>query len=256
MAYTQRKIQIYGISHRRDSEEAPYVKVSYHGFSAAGKVPSNLMPTDPNYLLSDFRWNLEDFATKDPFNATRAKKVDENITLYTSILVDFVLGTLQHPDDLLGSKLVIKLSDKWVGSSLPSATSDGANIVPLIQWECLEETNLWPAKHRPESVVVVRCTTCKNIQEGGLSTPVKDGKSVRILALSARPQGDRDIPHRLITRTMYRVIESLQNQQYPPELYIARPGSLEGLERALSSREPGYFDIVHLDVHGIADLEG
>lgn len=253
MANVERKILIYGVPHGGDGGAVPYVKMSYHGSRAVGAVPSSLVPTGPEYLLSDLRWNLEDFATKDPFNATKAERTAKNLERYTFLLIQFVLDTLGRPEDLLGSRLIVKLSDQWIGSSLPLAVNNGANVVPLMQWECLENVDMWPTEHKPEAVTVIRCTSCRNVQEEMPPTPLTDGKPVRVLALSARPHGDRDIPHRLITRTIYRVIQSLQDQRYPPELHVARPGSLESLVRALSSFKNGYFDVVHLDVHGVAD---
>ncbi|KAF2669780.1 hypothetical protein BT63DRAFT_423766 [Microthyrium microscopicum] len=211
------------------------------------------MPNGPDNKLHDLKWNLEEFATKDPFDVSRANKIADNIKKYTSHLIQFVLKILESPTDILGSRLVVKLSDHWTGSSLLRQTSDGTNIVPLMQWECLEEVESWPSEYRPLAVTVVRSTACLNFESGETQQPVLSVKSVRVLALSARPFGDNDVPHRLVTRTIYQVVQSLETQQYPPELIIARPGSIESLDRELGSHPTGYFDIVHLDVHGEAD---
>ena len=252
----RKKIQIYGLPHRDGDGEGPFVKISYQGLQAVGTVPSALFPAGSDYLLSDLRWNLEDFATQDPFNAGAEDKMAKKVKRYSSTLIKFIANALEQPEDLLGSTVVIKLLDRWVGTSLPLATKDGANIVPLIQWECLEIVTLWPKKCRPEMVSVVRCTTCKDPPperhrslRGGNLTP-------RILALSARPYGDRDIPHRLVTRTIYQAVLGVELEtRTAPELEIVRPGTLSGLKAALAAHNPGHFDIVHLDVHGIANKD-
>lgn len=248
------RISIYGLP--SGAEDAPYVRISYQGYHGTSKIPAVLLPTSSNFLLPDLRWSLEDYATKEPFNTPRAQRTVENISTYTSTLIRLVLETLESPLDILGESVIIDLSDRWKGSATPAAVKDGANMVPLIYWECLEAVELWPLETKPRSVAVVRSTASLQIseEESPLMTQSIE-KKTRILAVSARLSGDDDVPYRLITTSIHKVVRSLSGQDKSPELVIARPGTLDGLEAALRTHGPGHFDIVHIDVHGVATKE-
>lgn len=252
----RKRIQIYGLPQAGDDESAPLIRLLYEGRRATVALPSCLIATSPDFLLPDLGWSLEDFATKDPFNASKAKEMTQGVTLYTGRLVQLIFEALEETDDLLGCDLTVELSDRWIGSSLPVDAGNGANVVSLVHWECLEDVEGWLSSSRPASVTVIRRTSCRALQSRVEPSKPMSATPTRILALTARPYGDSDIPHRLITRTMYDVVESLKGQVNPPELHIARPGSVKGLESVLSAHPAGYFDIVHLDVHGVADETG
>lgn len=249
------RILISSVPHGPDA--APYVRMSYRGFARSAPVPPSLVPTSKNYFLRDLRWSLEDFATNDPLNSTRANLVADNIKKYTTLLIELVLDTLDSPSNFIDSRIIIQLSDRLRDSALVTSSSDGANIVPLMQWDCLEDLTLWPSHCRPRAVAVIRTTSCFNLSDDGTPTVprllVQEGKPTRILAISARPAGDSDVPHRLITRTIYQVVQSLESQPFRPEFSIARPGTIERLEKTLQSYGAGHFDILHIDVHGTAN---
>lgn len=261
MATPAMRIDILGLPHRGTAEnQEALIKISCNGSRHVGPLPFFLIPNREDHLLPLLRWHIEDFATLDSFNAAKFRQSKEKLIKYGRILLAVVLRIMQHPKNLVGSRIVIKVSDKWVGSSLPIQTAtSGANIVSLIQWECLEMLEMWPDNYRPETVSVVRSTTCIELDECIVTpspspSPSSSSFRRRVLALSSRSARGQDIPHRLVTRTIQKVVETVRSRMdAAPELEIARPGTLEGLEKALAEKPVGYFDIVHLDVHGVAN---
>ncbi len=257
-------IEIHGLPQIEDENERkePVFRITCNGNSQVVVIPSEFIPEGDGYLLSYLRWNIEDYATKDPFKRIAHYELEKKLASYISTLIELVLSALKQPNDLRGSTIIIKVLDSSTAPSSSLAIKTGANIVPLMQWECLEQMNMWPAEAAPKVVSVLRCTICdqhRNPTGDGASMPPFSAYQMhepmrRVLALSARPKIAADIPHRLITRTIYEVVQSIQSKvDSVVTLDVARPGSLKALKKSLDSRPWGYYDIIHLDVHGVAD---
>ena len=247
------KIKVSGIIHGSDDDA--YVRVCRGTSASATQIPRELVPASSEYLLPSLSWYLEEYI-KQPFEIARASQTTENIKTYTETLIALILENISDAGSLQGSRLILEVSDHWKGTALPEALHRGPNVVPLLHWECLEDVNRWPQQFKPQAIAVIRMTPA-SIRDGSevQLQPKRLDRGLRVLATSARPAGERDIPHRLISRTISRVIEGLKHKPTPPELIIARPGSLSGLRDYLSAYGKCYFDIVHLDVHGIANEE-
>lgn len=257
-------VEIHGLSRNEDENgrKGPVVRITCNGNSRDVVIPAELVPEGDGYLLSYLRWNIEDYATKDPFKRITHSELEKKLEDYTSTLIKLVLSALKQPNDLRRSKIIIKILDSSTVPYSSSAVQTGVNIVPLMQWECLEQMHMWHPETAPKVVSVLRCTSChqhQNSTREGASVPSFDASQMRkpmrrVLALSARPKSAADIPHRLITRTIYEVVQSIQERvDSAAALDVARPGSLKALRRSLESRPWGHYDILHLDVHGVAN---
>jgi hypothetical protein len=77
----------------------------------------------------------------------------------------------------------------------------------------------------------------------------KAENAFNILVVSARPQLDHDIPHRFVSSIIVQVAQAAGERV---RVELVRPGIFEAFEKHIDSRPPGFFDIVHFDLHGFA----
>ncbi|KAL2060510.1 hypothetical protein VTL71DRAFT_9541 [Oculimacula yallundae] len=247
------KIQVSGLNHGSDNEA--YVRVCRGTSAATTKIPLEITPTSSEYLLPSLSWYLEEYINQ-PFEIARSSQTSGNIKSYAAVLIALILENISNPSSLQGSRLILEVLDPLIEATSPDILHQGPDLVSLLHWECLEDVILWPWQFKPQAIAVVRMTSALVRDQGELQLQPKEmDRGLRVLALSARPAGERDIPHRLISRTILRVADGLKHKPNSPELVIARPGSLSGLQNYLSAYGKGHFDIVHLDVHGIANEE-
>jgi hypothetical protein len=137
-----------------------------------------------------------------------------------------------------------------------SDSSSGATFF----WECLEQKELWSAGKRPPSITVVRTIQSEHPPEKLCEQPIpksNEKEVFNILVVTARPDAAEDIPHRLVSRSILDVIKDPINKCLrPTRMEIVRPGTFKAFCNHLESREAGYFDIVHFDLHGSTDSSG
>jgi tetratricopeptide (TPR) repeat protein len=114
-----------------------------------------------------------------------------------------------------------------------------------LHWEALNDPNqLHPlAVDQP----VVR----KNRQSVANAATLSDAPELRVLLVTARPSGRRDVGYRTISRPL---IEALETGKLRATIDIVRPGSfkalLEHLETTKLDHGGGYYHMLHLDLHG------
>src|SRR3990172_11327253 len=114
-----------------------------------------------------------------------------------------------------------------------------------LHWETLHD----PHQARPLSVdkPVVR----KNSQPVTYQAEMQPASQLRVLLVTARPAGVRDISYRTISRPL---VEALETGKVAAQIDILRPGTFEALVRHLEDvrdqHGDGYYHIIHLDMHG------
>lgn len=74
--------------------------------------------------------------------------------------------------------------------------------------------------------------------------------AMNLLLVTARPGGIQDIGLRTVSRPM---VATLEAAGAPVAVHILRPGTFRALEARLRSKGPGYYHVVHFDLHGIVD---
>jgi hypothetical protein len=73
--------------------------------------------------------------------------------------------------------------------------------------------------------------------------------------ISSRPGGSEDLRYTLLSRPLLELTERLRrDHRTPVKLVVVRPGCWKALENHLeettAKNGPGYYDLVHFDVHG------
>lgn len=199
-------------------------------------------PADP--FWEEVRWYIEEYARNDPFSFQRAESIEEQLRSYSELLAQAVCASDAVLVGLYDSELLILINDH----------TEYSPRLSRIHWESLENVDIWDAALRPCRVSVVRRTNVKTgISEESLTTCLRHDQAgpPNILAVSVRPNLERDIPYRLITRSILDVVAEEQKRgTNAPTFEIVRPGTFEALQQTLERRGNGHFDIVHFDLHG------
>jgi len=114
-----------------------------------------------------------------------------------------------------------------------------------LHWEALHA----PDQERPMSVdrPVVR----RNSQPTVSQVDVQPASQLRVLLVTSRPSGVKDISCRTISRPL---VEALDTGKIPARIDMVRPGTFEALCKHLEDIQnehgKGYYHIIHLDMHG------
>ncbi|MCB0078088.1 MAG: CHAT domain-containing protein [Anaerolineales bacterium] len=121
----------------------------------------------------------------------------------------------------------------------------GTPAFHALHWEALRD----PHESRPLSVdhPVVR----KNATPIGNEATLQAADRLRVLLVTARPAGKRDVGYRTISRPL---VEALAASRIPAQIDILRPATFEALckhlEEVRDAHNAGYYHILHLDMHG------
>ena len=211
-------------------------------------IPHSLKFSVSEESLKDIQWYYETYPIHDPFESSRAEGVVAQLRAQGEDIVRHFFG-----DDILSPDLRAEDLEIWVKNRQDDVTF---KWLDLLCWELLEDLSLWQTVRNavPRTVKVVRIFEASSPISDNIPIPDADGK--RILAITARPALNDDVPHRLITRAILRAVQkySPANPHASHALEIVRPGTLAALVARLHSDD--VFDIVHLDVHGYTDDKG
>jgi len=114
-----------------------------------------------------------------------------------------------------------------------------------LHWEALKDPN------QPHPLAVDQPVVRKNRQAITDPARVAEAPELRVLLVTARPSGRKDVGYRTISRPL---IEALETGKLRATIDIVRPGSfkalLEDLEKAKLDHGDGYYHMLHLDLHG------
>ncbi|NTV82308.1 MAG: Tfp pilus assembly protein PilF, partial [Chlorobaculum sp.] len=114
-----------------------------------------------------------------------------------------------------------------------------------LHWEALKDLNL------PHPLAVDQPVVRKNRQSVVNAATLPDAPELRVLLVTARPSGRRDVGYRTISRPL---IEALETGKLRATIDIVRPGSfkalLQHLEATRNDHGNGYYHMLHLDLHG------
>jgi len=120
-----------------------------------------------------------------------------------------------------------------------------------LHWEALKDPK------RPHPLAVDQPVVRKNRRAVVDPARVAEAPELRVLLLTARPSGRRDVGYRTISRPL---IEALETSKLRATIDIVRPGTFEALlkhlEKTKNDHGDGYYHILHLDLHGAVLIFG
>jgi len=187
----------------------------------------------------DLRWHVEENARISPYETSKRTAVRSSLERYVRVL----LGKLLSPNTFSSSEHQLIWELNIVGNNEFSSFE-------RLHWELLEDLVLWPPSFsKPLSVIVHRTYT----NSSAFSSRPNPRDSKRILIITSRPKGHRDVPGRLVSLPVFKLIGELRQQEVDVDAEIVRPGTWQAAKEHLLDRCPGYFDLVHFDVHGCVE---
>ncbi len=207
------------------------------------------------------RWYLEKFVSEAPYSTARAQKAAKTLKSYAEALQQDLnlLGHITDTDCSLsnqGRTLVIEIKED------PLNGKTSLNSIHQLHWELLEERNLW--SQNIIKVQVRRGITGPPPKPSTDITPTisacEQDKCFNVLLVIARdtsrgrqkPEIDPNCASAILTAVQRSVNAARRSVKI--NLEIVRPGTLDSLEQHLARAEnrhhPGYFHLVHFDLHG------
>ena len=198
------------------------------------------------------KWYLEKYATEEPFERTKADVARASIIAYGRDLAGQMAKHALIPKT---GDLEIKIN--FTLSRAEATAEDGNRGLRQLLWEVLEDVKLWPSGYHFNSVGIVRSINQATALKSLSAPPVQpDGKRFNILLVVSRPgRGGNsldDIDYQLVSRCLVAIIDNVSktNPNVMISLRLLRPPTWMVFREHLRERDPGYYDLVHLDMHG------
>ena len=110
-----------------------------------------------------------------------------------------------------------------------------------LHWEALRDTEL------PRPLAIDCAIVRKKVAAAAIPANVRESPVINLLVVVARPDGEKDLGYRTISRPL---VELIENSQLLINVELLRPGTYEALSRHLEEKGEGYYHIIHLDLHG------
>jgi len=187
------------------------------------------------------RWYVEDYALLDPYKIGSAQEAVALLERYGNELAQTLQPAIM---DIISTSSEVNINIRTIRLEVVSRSS--TSKLQQLHWELLEFAD-WDFETKIKFVVTRRIILSNNNSFG---TEIGSEQNIRILFISARPKVDRDVDYRLISRHLVDLINS------PPlkghcTIDFVRPGSSWLFYKYhLQKHPPGYYSIVHFDVHG------
>lgn len=194
----------------------------------------------------DIRWYLEDYVTQDSFRSTRAARASERLQAHRKEITKNIpwCHFFEPGDTPEALSIHLQLKDE--------------SCCGIIMWETIEDTRQWEY-FVPERVFVSRRKQSLSLEVSNIGSGHVQANplALNVLVFVARPHGGEDIPHRLVTHAIMDVIKTWPSSSpCPVTLEVVRPGTFSALKKHLERRPIGYFQYIHLDVHGSEQVSG
>ena len=212
------------------------------------------IPLPNQFVTEEIRWYLEDFAQYNPFERERATDAESALTDHGRQLGFFIhCSQVLEGDDLLDE-----------GSLLLVEVEDSPNMPPELLWEALERPIVLESIPNVDAAVVTRVFTSGSSNEEMRDTAFQGSKgeltTLNVLIVSARADLEADISHRLVAHQALGSLETLAKLEPALKEFtrveVIHPATFDAFRAHLEGRQPGYFSLVHFDLHGGEDSAG
>jgi hypothetical protein len=117
----------------------------------------------------------------------------------------------------------------------------GSPAFHALHWEALKDPDL------PSAFSLGAPMVRKSPIPQPLPAEVNPSPTLNLLIVTARPNAERDVGYRTITRPL---VETLKQAELKVDVDIVRPGTYRAFKDYLEEAKPGRYHVVHFDVHG------
>lgn len=205
------------------------------------------------------QWYFKQYPTRDAFSTNKAEAMRRQLRETGKRLIREFFPTDVYSAAHKEDRLFIEI-DVGDGSLQCSQLA----WLNKIYWEILEDKSIWmeTSSFEPLDIHVVRVHSSRrfNVLQSRtrrMTQLEKKGAGRNVLAITARPASSKDIPHRLITQSIASACKSADaSVETQIRLQVVRPGTFEALTKCLENHPNGYFDVLHLDLHGESGENG
>ena len=187
------------------------------------------------------QWYFEEHLDYPFLNQVEAQKIANSITTYGETLFKHVFN------------------DSEIYAAYKSAQRSGFHSLQFeivgspgfhaLHWEALKDPKL------PHPLTLQASMVRKSQKPQVMQAKVHSSPTIKVLIVTARPFGKRDVGYRTISRPL---VEGLRQIDVPVEIAILRPGTYRALVKHLEEvklrqtkgETGGYYHVIHFDVHG------
>ncbi|KAM3105389.1 CHAT domain-containing protein, partial [Phormidesmis sp. 146-33] len=176
-------------------------------------------------------WYFEEWI-KFPFSdETIAQQVAESVRSYGENLFQQVFG---DPEAYVAYKS-LKVSELEI-------LIKGSPEFQGLHWEAMRD----PKAARPLAIDCVMVRQ-KRVQGKAITRAIEPSMVLNLLIVTARPNEEKDVGYRTISRPM---VEAIRDGQLPVNVEIVRPGTYKAFLDHLEAKPEGFYHVVHFDLHG------
>jgi tetratricopeptide (TPR) repeat protein len=208
------------------------------GFAASlsfGDGEYDITITDPftPQEEEDLEWYFEEWLVCPMMNTVKAERAKNSVKTYGEKLFEQVFQ-----DKKAYSKYQqFKNNLGQVQIEIVSKTPEFQGL----HWEALQD----PDFPRPLAVDCVMLRKSVNSAVGSVNLP--PSPVINLLVVVARPDEEKDVGYRTISRPLLELIE---NGQLRVKVELLRPGTYQALSQHLEAKGANFYHIIHLDMHG------
>ena len=252
----QRHLKIIRVPGNDDNEPGFMVRIALDGEFVAG--PLRLLDPFSPSDHANLRWYLEQYAPQEPFESDKAHRVAASIQKYANELYSRLRldGLFQKRDALVDENhsLIIDVCESYLDGQGPCGS------LHILSWELLEQVDVWSGFFK--DVTVRRFSSQVPQDERTSFSPlIQTADSVNILVVIARstevnPTAYQDVRPFAALDVLLAMEKARQHYPEAPRfnVEVVRPGTFDAFKRHLKDsterRGPGFYHLVHLDMHG------
>ncbi|MEI3652409.1 MAG: tetratricopeptide repeat protein [Dolichospermum lemmermannii FEM_B0920] len=208
------------------------------GFAASlsfGDGEYDIIITDPFTPQEEreLEWYFEEWLVYPIVDTVKAERAKNSVKTYGEKLFDQVFQ-----DKKAYSKYQqLKNNLSQVQIEIVSKTPEFQGL----HWEALQD----PDFPRPLAIDCVMLRKSVNSAVGSVNLPTSP--VINLLVVVARPDEEKDVGYRTISRPLLELIE---NGQLRVNVELLRPGTYQALSQHLEAKGANFYHIIHLDMHG------
>jgi nucleoside-triphosphatase THEP1 len=208
------------------------------GFAASlsfGDGEYDIIITDPFTPQEEreLEWYFEEWLVYPIVDTVKAERAKDSVKTYGEKLFKQVF----HDNKAYSKYQQLKNNLSQVQIEIVSKTPE----FQALHWEALQD----PDFPRPLAVDCVMLRKSVNPAVGSVNLPTSP--VINLLVVVARPDEEKDVGYRTISRPMLELIE---NGKLRVNVELLRPGTYQALSEHLEAKGANFYHIIHLDMHG------
>ncbi|MGK7874741.1 MAG: tetratricopeptide repeat protein [Xenococcaceae cyanobacterium] len=201
-----------------------------------GQVEYPITITDPFTQKDEqlLEWYFEEWLVFPLLDKVKAEKATASVSTYGENLFEQVFKSNY---DIYSDYRQLRGELSQVQIEIIGETPE----FQALHWEALRDPDL------PRPFAVDGVMLRKYVKPVPTRAFVKQSPLINLLVVTARPNEEKDVGYRTISRPL---MEAIQNSQLRVNVELLRPGTYEALERHLEDKGEGFYHIIHFDTHG------